>query len=64
MLGKSAGTRRHGRPKLRWIDGLETIFTTSVFETGKTLPSTITDEGVGLSRPRRAPWAVAPVNDG
>jgi hypothetical protein len=23
MLGKPDGTRRHGRPKLRWIDGLE-----------------------------------------
>jgi hypothetical protein len=23
MLGKPDGTRRRGRPKLRWIDGLE-----------------------------------------
>jgi hypothetical protein len=52
MLGKPDGTRRRGRPKLRWIDGLEKISTTSVLETGKISPLTVPDGGVVLSRPR------------
>jgi hypothetical protein len=52
MLGKPDGTRRCGRPKLRWIDGLEKKSTTSVLETGKISPLTVHDGGVVLIRPR------------
>jgi hypothetical protein len=53
MLGKPDGTRRRGRPKVRWIDGLEKdLHTTSVLETGKISPLTVPNGGVVLSRPR------------
>jgi hypothetical protein len=52
MLRKTDDTRRRGRPKFRWTDGLEKISTTSVLETGKISPLTVPDGGVFLSRPR------------
>jgi hypothetical protein len=52
MLGKPDGTRRRGRRKLRWIDGLEKDLHNISIRNWKNIALTVPDGGVVSSRPR------------